>query len=60
MRADFYREIGGADERLPMMGAIGPEFAAKAFVYGDGLFTRTDLLMGHVWSTGGYDTSGVS
>jgi len=60
MTAKFYKEIGGADENMPPMGAIGPEFSTKAFYYGDGLFTRTDLLMGHIWSTGGYDTSGVA
>jgi glycosyltransferase involved in cell wall biosynthesis len=56
---DFYREIGGADETLPPMGAIGPEFAIKAHLFGDGVFTRTDVVIGHIFDTGGYETTGV-
>ncbi len=57
---DFYWEIGGADESFPLMGAIGPEFAIKAHLFGDGVFTRTDVIIGHIFdATKGYDTSGV-
>lgn len=56
---DFYWEIGGADESFPKMGAIGPEFAVKAHLFGDGVYTRTDVILGHIFDTGGYDTSGV-
>jgi glycosyltransferase involved in cell wall biosynthesis len=59
IRKDFYEEIGGADESLPAMGAIGEEFAIKAWLEGDGCFTRTDVTIGHIFSTGGYDTNGV-
>ena len=55
----FYEEIGGADESLPMMGAIGEEFAVKAWVNGGKVQTRTDVMIGHIFSTGGYDTQGV-
>lgn len=57
---DFYWEIGGADESLPPMGAIGPEFAVKAHLFGDGVFTRTDVILGHIFDASkGYDTAGV-
>lgn len=57
---DFYWEIGGADETLPAMGAIGPEFAVKAHLFGDGVYTRTDVIIGHIFDANpGYDTSGV-
>lgn len=56
---DLYFEIGGADESLPEMGAIGEEFAVKAHLFGDGIYTRTDVVLGHIFDTGGYDTSGV-
>lgn len=59
LRKDFYWEAGGADESLPAMGAIGPEFALKGWLFGDGCYTRTDVLLGHIFDTGGYDTSGV-
>ena len=42
------------------MGAIGEEFAIKAWLQGDGCFTRTDVSIGHIFGTGGYDTSGVT
>lgn len=56
---DFYREIGGADESLPPMGAIGEEFALKAWLLGEGVWTRTDVMIGHIFGTGGYDTGRV-
>lgn len=59
IRKDFYWEIGGADESLPPMGAIGPEFAIKAHLFGDGVYTRTDVVIGHIFDTGGYDTTAV-
>lgn len=55
----FYEEIGGADESLPMMGAIGEEFAVKAWVHGGKVQTRTDVMIGHIFGTGGYNTQGV-
>ena len=60
MNREWYLAIGGADENMPRMGAIGPEFATYAHLHGDGVFTRTDVLLGHVFDTGGYDTSGVA
>ena len=57
---DFYLSFGGADESLPKMGAIGPEFACRGWFEGDGCYTRTDMLIGHIFGIGGYDTSGVS
>lgn len=60
IRKDFYWEVGGADESLPLMGAIGPEFAVKAHLFGDGVFTRTDVIIGHIFDANpGYDTTGV-
>lgn len=59
IRKAFYDAIGGADETLPAMGAIGEEFAMKAWANGGKVQTRTDVLVGHVFGTGGYDTSGV-
>lgn len=59
IRKKFYNEIGGADETLPAMGAIGEEFALKAWANGGKVQTRTDVMIYHVWGTGGYDTSGV-
>jgi len=56
---DFYWSFGGADETLPIMGAIGPEFALRAWLEGDGVYTRTDVVCGHIWNTGGYNTSDV-
>ena len=42
------------------MGAIGPEFAIKTHLFGDGVFTRTDVIIGHIFDANpGYDTSGV-
>ena len=57
---DFYWSFGGADESLPKMGAIGPEFALRAWMEGDGVYTRTDVLIGHIFGIGGYDNSGVT
>lgn len=57
---EFYWEIGGADESLGKMGAIGEEFAIKAWLFGEGVYTRTDVTVGHIFGTGGYDTSGVN
>jgi len=59
IQRDFYWEIGGADESLPAMGAIGEEFAIKAYAAGGRVQTRTDVMIYHIWGTGGYDTSGV-
>lgn len=59
LRKSFYKEIGGADESLPKMGAIGEEFALKAWANGGKVQTRTDVMIGHIFGTGGYDTSGV-
>lgn len=59
LRRDFYFQIGGADEDLPKMGAIGEEFAIKAWAAGGKVQTRTDVMIGHIFDTGGYDTTGV-
>jgi len=59
LRKSFYEEMGGADESLPKMGAIGEEFALKAWASGGKIQTRTDVMIGHIFGTGGYDTSGV-
>ena len=56
---DFYWEIGGADEKLPAMGAIGEEFAIKAWLNGGKVQTRTDCFVGHIFGTGGYSTDGT-
>jgi hypothetical protein len=55
----FYWEIGGADESLAPMGAIGEEFSVKTWCNGGKVQTRTDVMIGHIFDTGGYDTSGV-
>lgn len=55
----FYEEIGGADESLPPMGAIGEEFSVKAWVASGKVQTRTDVMIGHIFGTGGYDTQNV-
>ena len=59
LRKDFYWEIGGADESLPKMGAIGEEFAVKAWLAGGKVQTRTDVMIGHIFDTGGYGEEGV-
>jgi cellulose synthase/poly-beta-1,6-N-acetylglucosamine synthase-like glycosyltransferase len=59
LRKDFYNSIGGADEALPPMGAIGEEFALKAWAHGGKVQTHMDVTIGHIFGTGGYDTSGV-
>lgn len=59
IRRKFYDEMGGADETLPKMGAIGEEFAIKAWAHGGKVQTRTDVMVGHIFGTGGYDVSGV-
>jgi len=56
MSRDFYLSFGGLDETLPKMGAIGSEFSIHGWLDGDGIYTRTDVLLGHIFSTGGYDT----
>ena len=56
----FYMEFGGADESLPPMGAIGPEFSLRAWLEGDGVFTRTDVLVGHIFGIGGYNMEEVT
>ena len=59
IRKDFYHEIGGADESYPTMGAIGEEFSVKTWMNGGKVQTRTDVTIGHIFDTGGYDTGGV-
>lgn len=59
IRKAFYLEIGGADESLPAMGAIGEEFAVKAWAHGGKCQVQSDVMLGHIFGTGGYDTSGV-
>ena len=59
IRKSFYNEIGGADADLPPMGAIGEEFAIKAWYYGGKVQTQTNTMVGHIFGTGGYDTSRV-
>ena len=60
IRKAFYQEIGGADEDLAPMGAIGEEFAVKVWLNGGKCQTRTDVTIGHIFGCGaGYDTSGV-
>ena len=53
----FYQSFGGLDETLPKMGAIGSEFSIHGWLDGDGIYTRTDVLIGHIFDTGGYNTS---
>jgi glycosyltransferase involved in cell wall biosynthesis len=55
----FYWELGGADESMPKMGAIGEEFAVKAWLNGGKVQSRTDVIIGHIFGTGGYDTQQV-
>lgn len=55
----FYWELGGADEMMPEMGAIGEEFAVKAWLNGGKVQSRTDVEIGHIFATGGYDTQSV-
>jgi len=60
LRRDFYWELGGANEQLSPMGAIGEEFATKAWLTEGGkVQTRCDVVIGHVWGTGGYPTGPV-
>lgn len=56
MAKDFYLSFGGLDGSLPKMGAIGSEFSIHGWLDGDGIYTRTDVLLGHIFNTGGYDT----
>jgi hypothetical protein len=56
---DFWDEIGGANEDLPAMGAIGEEFCIKAWLAGGTVQTRTDVMIGHIFGTGGYGTGSV-
>ena len=53
----FFKSFGGLDETLPRMGAIGSEFSIHGWLDGDGIYTRTDVLLSHIFDTGGYDTS---
>jgi glycosyltransferase involved in cell wall biosynthesis len=55
IRRDYYLSFGGADERLPMMGAIGPEFALQAWLDGDGCVVRKDVECKHIFGTGGFN-----
>jgi len=59
MPTAFYWELGGADESLPPMGAIGEEFAVKAWLAGGKVQTRTDVIIGHIFGTGAYSTADV-
>src|SRR5512146_2956727 len=60
IRKKFYDEIGGADESLPPMGAIGEEFAIKTWAHGGKCQAHMDVTVGHVFGTGGYDTGNVT
>lgn len=55
----FYWELGGAWEAMPPMGAIGEEFAIKAWLNGGKVQSRTDVVIGHIFGTGAYDTKSV-
>jgi len=55
----FYDSFGGADESLPPMGAIGPEFSLRGWVEGDGCYTHTEVIISHIFNTGGYGLDGV-
>ncbi len=59
IRKDFYKMIGGADESYPIMGGIGEEFSVKTWMHGGKVQTRTDVIIGHIFGTGAYDTDGV-
>ena len=59
IRKAFYDEIAGADESYPIMGAIGEEFSVRVWMAGGKVQTRTDVIIGHIFGTGGYDTGGV-
>lgn len=58
-RREFYDLIGGASEDLPPMGAIGEEFSVKTWLAGGRVQTLTRVMIGHIFSTGAYDTVGV-
>jgi len=60
MAKSFYLSFGGLDENLPKMGAIGSEFSIHGWLNGDGIYTRTDVLLGHIFDTGGYSTDEVN
>jgi cellulose synthase/poly-beta-1,6-N-acetylglucosamine synthase-like glycosyltransferase len=57
----WYDQIGGADEHLPAMGAIGEEFSIKTWFYGGRCQTATQVMIGHIFGTNktGYPTDGV-
>lgn len=57
---EFYWGLGGAWEAMPKMGAIGEEFAIKAWLNGGKVQSRTDVVIGHIFGTGAYDTQGVN
>lgn len=59
IQKEFYSLIGGADESYPIMGAIGEEFSVKTWMHGGKVQTRTDVIIGHIFGTGAYDTGGV-
>lgn len=59
LRKEFYTLIGGADESYPKMGAIGEEFSVKTWMFRGKVQTRTDVIIGHIFDTGSYDTGGV-
>ena len=57
---EFYDSFGGADEALSSMGAIGPEFALRGWLDGEGCYTHTQVMIGHIFNTGGYNLDGVT
>lgn len=59
LRKSWYEEIGGADEMLPPMGAIGEEFAVRTWLAGGKCQLHCDVTIGHVFGTGGYNSQGV-
>jgi len=49
MMKEFFESFGGLDETLPLMGRIGPELSIHAWLDGDGMFTQTEVVMGHIF-----------
>jgi glycosyltransferase involved in cell wall biosynthesis len=45
----FYDSFGGLDEALPGWGRDGAELSVHAWLDGDGMFTRTDVILGHIF-----------
>lgn len=59
MKKSWYEALGGMDEELPPMGAIGEEVAIKTWAKGGKVQTCCDVTVGHIFGTGGYNTEGV-